>query len=100
MKVKGFSELFIISWKKNIGRKNEQKKKLKYILKIRRQKDSDHISEIKTEYFYRLLMINGLVASVEWEHEILKWNSSIANSLAFICNTVHKQSSVASNGSA
>ena len=45
-------------------------------------------------------MINGLVAYVELEHEIVKWTSSIANSLALICNTVHKRCSVASNGSA
>ena len=35
-------------------------------------------------------MINGLVAHVELEHEIVKWTSSIANSLTLICNTVHK----------
>ena len=35
-------------------------------------------------------MINGLVAHVELEHEIVKWTSSTANSLALICNTVHK----------
>ena len=45
-------------------------------------------------------MINGLVAHVELEHEILKWTSSIANSLALICNPVRKQCSVMSNGSA
>ena len=38
-------------------------------------------------------MINGL------EIEIAKWTSSITNSLALICNTVHKRCSVASNGS-
>ena len=38
-------------------------------------------------------MINGLVAHVELEHEIVKWTSSITNSLALICNTV--QNSVA-----
>ena len=42
-------------------------------------------------------MINGLVAHVELEHEIVKWTSSITNSLALICNTVHKQCSVVSN---
>ena len=36
-------------------------------------------------------MINGVVAYVELEHEIVKWTSSVANSLALICNTVHKQ---------
>ena len=36
-------------------------------------------------------MINGLVAYVELEHEIVKWTRSIANSLALICNTVHKR---------
>ena len=36
-------------------------------------------------------MINGLVAHVELEHEIVKWTSSIANSLALISNTVHKR---------
>ena len=30
-------------------------------------------------------MINGLVAYIELEHEIVKWTSSIANSLALIC---------------
>ena len=35
-------------------------------------------------------MINGPVAHVELEHEILKWISSVTNSLALICNTVHK----------
>ncbi|CAH3160929.1 unnamed protein product, partial [Pocillopora meandrina] len=44
-------------------------------------------------------MINGLVAHVELEHEIVKWTCSIVNSLALICNTVHKRCSVASNGS-
>ena len=44
-----------------------------------------------------LAMINGLVAYVQLEHEIVKWTISIANSSAFICNTVHKQYSVASN---
>ncbi|RMX52498.1 hypothetical protein pdam_00022573 [Pocillopora damicornis] len=42
-------------------------------------------------------MINGLVAHVELEHEIVKWTCSITNSLALICNTVHKRFSVASN---
>ena len=36
-------------------------------------------------------MINGLVAYVELEHEIVKWTRSIANSLALICNTEHKR---------
>ena len=36
-------------------------------------------------------MINGLVAHVDLEHEIVKWTSSIANSLALISNTVHKR---------
>ena len=40
-------------------------------------------------------MINGLVAYVELEHEIVKWTSSIANSLALIFNTVQKRFSVA-----
>ena len=40
-------------------------------------------------------MINGLVAYVELEHEIVKWTSSIANSLALIFSTVHKRCSVA-----
>ena len=44
-------------------------------------------------------MIDGLVAHVELEHEIVKWTSPIVNSLALICNTVHKRCSVASNGS-
>ena len=39
-------------------------------------------------------MINGLVAQVELEHEIMKWTSSITNSLALICNTVHKRCNV------
>ena len=39
-------------------------------------------------------MINGLVAYVELEHEIVKWTSSIANSLALIYNTVHKRCSL------
>ena len=43
-------------------------------------------------------MINGLVVHVELEHEIVKWTCSITNSLALICNTVHKRFSVASNG--
>ena len=43
-------------------------------------------------------MINGLVAHVELEHEIVKWISSTTNSLALICNTVHKRCGVASNG--
>ena len=37
----------------------------------------------KHEYFRQ--MINGLVAYIELEHEIVKWTSSIANSLALIC---------------
>ena len=50
-------------------------------------------------------MINGVVAYVELEHEIVKWTSSVANSLALICNTVHKWCSakwlsVMSNGTA
>ena len=45
-------------------------------------------------------MRNGLVAHVELEHEIVKWTSSITNSLALICNTVLKRCSVALNGSA
>ena len=36
-------------------------------------------------------VINGLVAHVELEHEIVKWTSSIANSLVLICNTVHNR---------
>ena len=44
-------------------------------------------------------MINGLVAHVELEHKIVKWSKSIKNSLAFMCNTVLKRCSVASNGS-
>ena len=44
-------------------------------------------------------MINGPVAHVELEHEIVKWTSSITNSLALICNTVLKRCSVALNGS-
>ena len=32
-------------------------------------------------------MIDGLVAYVELEHKIVKRTSSIANSLALICNT-------------
>ena len=36
-------------------------------------------------------MINGLVVYVELEHEIVKWTTSIANSLALICDTVHKR---------
>ena len=52
----------------------------------------------KHEYFRQ--MINGPVAYIELEHEIVKWTSSIANSLALICITVHKRCSVASNGSA
>ncbi|CAH3153110.1 unnamed protein product [Pocillopora meandrina] len=44
-------------------------------------------------------MINGVVAHVELENEIVEWTSSIANSLALICNTVHKRCCVASNGS-
>ena len=44
-------------------------------------------------------MINGLVAHVELEIEIVKWTSSIENNLALICNTVNKWCSVASNGS-
>ena len=36
-------------------------------------------------------MINGQVAHVELEHEILKWISLVTNSLALICNTVHKR---------
>ena len=43
-------------------------------------------------------MINGLVAHVELEHEIVKWISSITNSLALTCNTIRKRCSVASNG--
>ena len=39
-------------------------------------------------------MINGLVAHVELEHEIMKWTSSITNSLALICNTVQKRCNV------
>ena len=39
-------------------------------------------------------MINGLVAYVELEHEIVKWTSSIVNSLALICNTVQKRCSL------
>ena len=41
-------------------------------------------------------MINGLVAHVELEHEIVKWTNSIKNSLALICNTVHKRCYVGS----
>ena len=37
----------------------------------------------KHEYFRQ--MINGLVAYIELEHEIVKWTSSYANSLALIC---------------
>ena len=44
-------------------------------------------------------MRNGLVAHVELEHEIVKWTSSITNSLALTCNTVLKRCSVALNGS-
>ena len=36
-------------------------------------------------------MINGVVAHVELENEIVEWTSSIANSLALICNTAHKR---------
>ena len=39
-------------------------------------------------------MINSLVAHVELEHEIMKWTSSITNSLALIYNTVHKRCTV------
>ena len=35
-------------------------------------------------------MINGVVAYVELEHEVVKWTSSIPNSLALICNTVQQ----------
>ena len=47
----------------------------------------------KHEWFRQ--MTNGLVAHVELEHEIVKWTSSIAISLALICNTEHKRCSVA-----
>ena len=50
----------------------------------------------KHEWFRQ--MTNGLVAHVELEHEIVKWTSSIAISLALICNTEHKRCSVAWNG--
>ena len=43
-------------------------------------------------------MINGLVAHVELEHEIVKWTSSITNSLALICNAVQKRFRVTSHG--
>ena len=43
-------------------------------------------------------MRNGLVAHVELEHEIVKWTSSITNSLALICYTVLKRCSVALKG--
>ena len=42
-------------------------------------------------------MINGLAAHVELEREIVKWTSSIAKSLALICNTEHKRCSIVSN---
>ena len=54
--------------------------------------------ELEHEMFSQ--MINGLIAYVELEHEIVKWTSSIANSLLLFCNTGHKRCSVASNGSA
>ena len=50
---------------------------------------SDMNCSIKSINFSQ--MINGLVAYVELEHEIVKWTRSIANSLALICNTVHKR---------
>ena len=40
-------------------------------------------------------MINGLVAYVELEHEIVKWTSSIANSLALIFNTIQYKNGLA-----